>query len=124
MDYYTSDCFLFSTTNDLIPVRNDMSPSPHPSPTKGRGYNYNSHTEALAEVSHNLEYPSAQDYDVASYRKLYTTKNNSPLITIFSGSVHFSFLVFFRYIISFIVEFFTFSQTDFNFCKTFCYENF
>ena len=36
------------------------------------------HTEALAEVSHNLEFPSAQDYDVASCSKLCTTENNSP----------------------------------------------
>ena len=36
------------------------------------------HTEALAEVSHNLEFPSAQDYDVASCSKLCTTENISP----------------------------------------------
>ena len=35
MDYDTSYCFLISTTNDSIPVRNDMSPSPHPSPHVG-----------------------------------------------------------------------------------------
>ena len=32
----------------------------------------------IAEVSHNLEFPSAQDYDVASYNKLCTAENNSP----------------------------------------------
>ena len=32
----------------------------------------------IAEVSHNLEFPSAQDYDVASCSKLCTTENNSP----------------------------------------------
>ena len=37
MDYDTSNYFLFSITNDLLPVRNDMSPSPHPSPTRGEG---------------------------------------------------------------------------------------
>ena len=30
------------------------------------------------EESHNLEFPSAQDYDVASCSKLCTTENNSP----------------------------------------------
>ena len=34
VDYYTSYCFLISTTNDFIPVRNDMSPSPHPTSRK------------------------------------------------------------------------------------------
>ena len=37
VDCYTSYCFLISTTNDFIPVRNDMSPSPYPSPTRGEG---------------------------------------------------------------------------------------
>ncbi len=40
LDYYTSDYFFISTTNDLIPVRNDMinKPSPLPSPlSKGEG---------------------------------------------------------------------------------------
>ncbi len=35
--------------------------------------------KALAtEESRNLEYPSAMDYDVAPYGKLYTMRNNSP----------------------------------------------
>ena len=34
VDCYTSYCFLISTTNDFIPVRNDMSPSPYPTSRK------------------------------------------------------------------------------------------
>ena len=34
LDYYTSDYFFISTTNDLILVRNDMSPSAYPTSRK------------------------------------------------------------------------------------------
>ncbi len=55
-----------------------------------------------------------------SGRRARIGKASRNLITNLTCSFHFSFLIFFSYIITFVMKLFTFSQTYFYFCKAFC----